>query len=94
MDIKYYPREAQRTKEREFLSLKQGSLSVMEYVARFNELSQFGPHKVATEEMKMDHFEQGLQRSIRSIIASQTFQNFQEMYQRTVKIARVLEEME
>jgi len=53
---------------------------VMEYAAKFNELSRFTPHQVATEEMKMDHFEQGLQGSIRSMIAGQTFENFQEMY--------------
>jgi len=44
MGNQYYPRDVQRTKEREFLSLKQGNLSVMEYVAKFNELSRFAPH--------------------------------------------------
>jgi len=43
-------------KEREFLSLKQGSLSVMEYVTKFNELSHFAPHQVDTEERRVDHF--------------------------------------
>jgi len=38
MDGKYYPRDAQRMKERGFLGLKQGNLSVMEYAAKFNEL--------------------------------------------------------
>jgi len=38
MDTKYYPRDAQRTKELEFLSLKQGNLSVIEYAAKFDEL--------------------------------------------------------
>ena len=42
----------------------------------------------------MDNFEQGLQGSIRSMIVDQTFKNFQEIYQRAVKIARVLEETE
>jgi len=41
MDNQYYPRDVQRTKEREFLGLKQGDLSVMEYAAKFNELSRF-----------------------------------------------------
>jgi len=61
MDTKYYPRNA--TKEQQFLSLKQGNMSVMEYAAKFNELSCFAPHQVATEEMKMDPFEQGLKGS-------------------------------
>jgi len=58
----------------------------MEYVAKFNELSQFTPHQVTTEERKMDHFEQGLKGSISSAIAGETFENFQEMYQRAIKI--------
>ena len=92
MDNQYYPRDVRRGKEREFLSLKQGTLNVMEYATRFNELSRFAPHQVDTEERRMDHFEQGLRRDIRAMIAGQTFANFQEMYQRAVKIARVLEE--
>jgi len=94
LDNKYYPRDIRRTKEREFLTLKQGRMSVMEYAVRFNELSRFAMHQVNTEERKMDHFEQGLRGDIKSIIAGQTFVNFQEMYQRAVKVARVLEENE
>jgi len=40
----------------------------------------------------MDHFEQGLRGNIRSMIVGQTFENFHEMYQQAMKIARVLEE--
>ena len=57
MDAQYYPRDVKRTKEQEFLRLKQGQMSVVEYAAKFNELSRFAPNQVATEEMKMDHFE-------------------------------------
>jgi len=35
-------------------------MSVVEYAAKFNELSRFVPKQVTTEEMKMDHFDQGL----------------------------------
>ena len=73
LDNKYYPRDVQRMKEREFLSLKQGQMTVMEYAARFNELSRFALHQVNTEERKMDHFEQGLRGHIKSVIASHTF---------------------
>jgi len=94
MDQQYYPRDVQRMKEREFLSLKQGDMSVMDYAAKFNELSRFAPHQISTEERKMDHFEQGLKGTIKSVLAGQTFGTFQEMYQRAVKTARVLEESE
>jgi len=74
------------------LGLKQGYLSVVEYTAQFNELSRFAPHQVSTEERRIDHFEQGLRGDIKSVIAGQTFANFQEMYQKAVKVARVMEE--
>jgi len=92
LDAKYYPLDIQRLKEREFLSLKQGDASVMEYAAQFNELSRFAPHQVSTEERRMDHFEQGLRGDIKSVIAAQTFANFQDMYQKAVKVAHVIEE--
>ena len=94
MDNQYYPLDVQRMKEKEFLSLKQGNLSVMGYASRFNELSRFASHQMNTEVRKMDHFKEYLRGDIRSIIVGQTFENFQDMYQRAIKIAHVLEESE
>ena len=65
MDAQYYPRDVRRVKEREFLCLKQGEMSVMDYAAKFNELSRFAPNQVATEEMRIDHFEQGLRGEVK-----------------------------
>ena len=66
----------------------------MDYAAKFNELSRFAPHQVNIEERKMDHFKQGLRADIKSVTACQNFDHFQEMYQRAIKIARVMEETE
>jgi len=44
IDNQYYSRDVRRMKEREFLSRKWGSLSIMEYATKFNELSRFAPH--------------------------------------------------
>ena len=46
------------------MQLKQGETSIIEYAAKFNELNHFAPNQVATEEMRMDHFEQGLKREV------------------------------
>jgi len=48
----------------------------MEYAAKFNELNRFTPNQVAIEEMKIDHFVQGLKGSIKSMIAGHSFDNF------------------
>jgi len=67
---------------------------MMEYAAKFNKVSLFALHQLATNEMKMDHFEQGLKGSIKSTIAGHSFENFKKICQRVVKIARVVEETE
>jgi len=41
MDAQYYPEDVRTVKEWEFLCLKKGEMSVMEYAAKFNELSRF-----------------------------------------------------
>ena len=92
MDAQYYPRDMKRAKEQEFLRLKQGQMSVVEYAPKFKELSRFTPNQVTTEEMKMDHFEQGLKEPIKRMIAGHVFTSFQEMYQWAVKKARVIEQ--
>jgi len=59
-------------------------MSVMEYAVKFNELNHFAPHQVAIEEMRMNHFQHGLKRGIKSMIAGHSLNNFQEMYERAV----------
>jgi len=92
MNAQYYSHDVRRTKEQKFLCLKQGEMRVIEYVTKFNELSRFAPNQVATEEMMMDHFEQGLRGEIKQIIAVYAYANFQEMYQRVVKVAHIIDE--
>jgi len=42
--------------------------------------------------MRMNHFEQGLKGEIKKIIEGYAYTNFQEMYQRAVKVARIIDE--
>jgi len=65
MDAQYYPPDVRRAKEQEFLHLKQGEISVIEYAAKFNELSRFTQNQVAAEEMRLDHFEKGLKGEVK-----------------------------
>ncbi|XP_074314487.1 uncharacterized protein LOC141649704 [Silene latifolia] len=69
---KFYPVSLRRQKEEEFNSLRQGSMSVMEYAAKFMELSRFAPHMVATEELRMNCFERGLNWSLRDRLSTHT----------------------
>ena len=39
-------------------------MSVLEYIRKFDELSRYAPHMVATEDLKNDHFMQGLHKNL------------------------------
>ena len=65
---KYFPDTTRHAKAQEFLELKQGTMTVMEYVARFTELARFTDDYVATDMAKVRRFEIGLKLSIRGRI--------------------------
>ena len=61
---KYISTTARYAKAREFLYLKQGTMTVMEYVAKFTELARFADDYVNTDMAKVWKFEDGLKLSI------------------------------
>ena len=62
---KYFPDTTRHAKAQEFLELKQGTMTVMNYVARFTELARFADDYVATDMAKVRRFDNGLKLSIR-----------------------------
>jgi hypothetical protein len=46
--------------KKEFLSLKQGNMSVSEYRDKFIQLSRYALDEVADDERKQEHFMEGL----------------------------------
>ena len=65
---KYFPTTAKHAKAQEFLELRQETMTVMEYMARFTELTRFSDDYVATDMAKVSRFENGLKLSIRGRI--------------------------
>ena len=60
-----YLGEAVRTRKvHEFMDLRQGNLSVAEYVMKFEELARFAPNVVPTDEARMSKFLHGLRLQI------------------------------
>ncbi|EOX99993.1 Gag protease polyprotein [Theobroma cacao] len=64
-DGQYFTYFHQKEKKREFLSLKQGNLTVEEYETRFNELMLYVPDLVKSEQNQASYFEEGLRNEIR-----------------------------
>ena len=57
---KYFPATARHAKAQEFLELKQGTMTMMEYVAKFIKLTRFSDDYMATGIDKVRKFEDGL----------------------------------
>ena len=85
---KYFPETARHAKAREFLELKQGAMTVMDYVARFTELARFADDYVATDLAKVRRFENGLKLSIRGRIVGLRLRDMDSMVGTALTIER------
>ena len=89
---KYFPDTARHAKAQEFLELKQGTMTVMDYVARFMELARFVDDYVATDMAKVKRFENGLKLSIRARIVGLRLRDMDSMVWTILTIEREIED--
>jgi hypothetical protein len=68
-----------KLKKKEFEDLKQGSMSVNEYVTQFTQLSRYAPDNVDIDEKKQDWFLNGLKDGLAYALEARDFINFQDM---------------
>ena len=85
---KFFPASARHAKAREFLELRQGAMTVMEYVAKFTELARFADDYVATDMAKVRKFKDGLKLSIRGKIVGFLLQDMDSMVRTAMAIER------
>ena len=88
----YFPETARHAKAQEFLELKQGAITMMDYVARFMELDRFTDDDVATNMAKVRRFENGLKWSIRARIVGLCLQDMDSMVGTTLTKEREMED--
>ncbi|CAO2145861.1 unnamed protein product [Urochloa humidicola] len=80
----HIPTGVMKLKQREFLALTQGSMSVSEYRDKFTQLSRYAPNEVDTDEKKQEHFLNGLIGPLNYQLHSHTFPNFQTMLDKAI----------
>jgi hypothetical protein len=68
-----------KLKKKEFDDLKQGSMTMSEYVTRFTQLSYYDPNNVNTDEKEQDYFLNGLNDGLAYALEARDFINFQDM---------------
>ena len=89
---KYFSNTARHAKAQEFLELKQGTMTVIEYVARFTELARFSDDYVATDMAKVRRFENGLKLSIRGRITGLHLRDIDSMVGTALTIEREIKD--
>jgi hypothetical protein len=76
-----------------FVNFQQGSLSVVEYEAKFTELSRFAPHMVDTEEHKVDKFLDGLNFNIRERLTAANITEYKNLVYTAERVERDVHEL-
>ena len=89
---KYFPTSTRHEKAREFLELRQGTMTILEYVAKFIKLARFVDDYVATVMAKVRKFEDGLKLSIRGKIVGLLLQDIELMVRTTMTIEREVDD--
>ena len=89
---KYFLTTARLAKAQEFLELRHGTMTVMEYMARFTELARFGDDYMATDMAKVRRFENGLKLSNRGKIVGLRLQDMDSMVETAPTIEREMDD--
>jgi hypothetical protein len=73
-----------KLKQKEFLSLRQGSMSVTEYLDKFTHLSRYAPDEVNTDTKRQERFLDGLIGPLNYQLQSHTFLDFQTLVNKAI----------
>ena len=90
---KFFQASTRQAKAQEFLELKQGTMTVLEYVAKFIELACFADDYVATDMVKVRKFENGLKLSIRGKIVGLLLHDLDSMVRTVMAIEREVDDV-
>jgi hypothetical protein len=89
-----YTYQPYEVKKKEFLALKQGAMSVIEYREKFVELSHYVPEEVVDEEKNQELFMEGLAESLQYQLIPHTFPSFQTLLDKAIGLEYKRKELE
>jgi hypothetical protein len=80
----YVPRGTMKLKKKEFADLKQGGMTVNEYLNSFIQLSRYAPNDINTDEKKHDVFLNGLNDDIQFQLLNTDYADFQHLVDKAI----------
>jgi hypothetical protein len=83
-----------KLKKKEFTDLKQGDVTVNEYLNSFIQLSRYATEDINTDEKKKDMFLEGLNDDIQFQLLNTDYADFQHMVDKAIIIESKLKKME
>jgi hypothetical protein len=90
----YVPRGTMKLKRKEFADLKQGGMTVNEYLNSFIQLLRYAPDDVSTDEKKHDMFLNVLNDDIQFQLLNTDCTDFQHMVDKAIVVENKIREME
>jgi hypothetical protein len=82
----HVPQGVIKLKKEEFHDLKQGSMSMNEYITKFTQLCRYAPHEVNTNEKKQECFLNGLNDVRAYSLEARDIENFQGMVNKALML--------
>ena len=76
---KYFPETENHQREKEFIDLVQGNMTVQEYTTRFERLSRFAPYMVDTQKRRVRKYTQGLRSHLRRYLIEHQDRRFEDI---------------
>ena len=73
-----------KIKKKEFLSLKQGNMTISEYRDKFIQLSRYAPEEVTKDKRKQEQLLEGLIGPLHYQLMSHTFPFFQKLLDKAI----------
>jgi hypothetical protein len=90
----YVPHGTMKLKKKEFADLKEGGMTVNEYINSFIQLSRYALDDVNTDEKKQDMFFNGLNDDIQFQLLNTDYADFQHVVDKAIVIENKIKEME
>ncbi|WVZ81201.1 hypothetical protein U9M48_028611 [Paspalum notatum var. saurae] len=90
----HVPAGIMKMKMKEFLSLKQGNMSVTEYRDKFLQLARYAPTEVAEDGDKQEHFLEGLNDNLQLQLMNNNYNNFNHLVDRALLTEQKRREIE
>jgi hypothetical protein len=90
----YVPRGTMKLKKKEFADLKEGGMTLSEYLNSFIQLSRYAPDDINTDEKNQDMFLNGLNDDIQFQLLNTDYADFQHVVDKAIVIENKIKEME